>query len=490
MDTVLLRKCSITYLLLPNLLFSFGWFRQPYSFILLIGYAYLFYREMKKKNEGDGLARKDLFFLVLVAAVWTFFCGVDGLSAQSGDWLAHNAKFNDLYKSEWPLYFSGVDRYACYYFGYYLIPSVLSKLSGHLLPVIFVGWTFLGFLLGLSWIYLLINRSKWLVLVFLMMRGTGKLAIYMLGKLHIAQLAVPAFSPAIRSIFDQSTFVANQIIPALITCGIFAYDYFKRKATDESFFVITLAFVWAIFPAMVLMLVYLTVLINRYLLHNNWKLLSLRIFLDGYFLPGLLFLPTFIYFLSSQTIAMQGFIWQFGSVKLVALNYLSGIAIDLVVFYIVITVLNRMEKFFPFWLIHVLFAGIVLLSIYRIGVFNDLFTRGAIPLYILLFVCILRGLERSIRTAQWPAAKLFYPALIFMAVLAISSLTGKSLLLRDNVAVNLYLGPRSTYEKYAYDAYPDTYQTLLYGYKDREGAKQYLGAKTSVYSLYLSKTRI
>ena len=490
MKIALLRKYSITYLLLPNLLFSFGWFRQPYSFILFIGYCYLFYLELRKKNEGESLIRKDILFLTLVASLWTFFCGVDGLSAQSGDWLAHNEKFYDLYKSEWPLYFSGIDRYACYYFGYYLIPSFLSKISGQLVPMIFVAWTFIGFLLGMSWIYILINKNKWLILVFLMMRGTGKLVVFILGKLHIIQIDVPAFSPVIRSIFDQSTFVPNQIIPALITCGVFAHDYFKRKAVDESFFVITLAFVWAIFPAMTLMLVYLTALIYKYLIENSWKELSGKKFLTWYLLPGLLFIPTFTYFLSSQTIAMQGFIWQFGAVKVVAFNYFTGIAIDFVVFYILAMVLNKKEKYFPLWFIHVLFAGLVLLSIYRIGVFSDLFTRGSIPLYILMFIGILRGLDRSIRTAEWPESRLFYPAFILITGLFINSLVAKSVLLRDNAAANLYLGQRSTYDKYAYDAFSDTYQTLLYGYKDREGAKQYLGAKTSVYKEYLSKKRM
>jgi hypothetical protein len=311
-----------------------------------------------------------------------------------------------------------------------------------------------------------------------------------LGKLHILQIDVPAFSPALRSIFDQSTFVPNQIIPALIVCGIFAYDYFVRKAADESFFVITLGFVWAIFPSMILMLVYLTTLVNRYLLQNNWKLLSLNTFVCWYLLPGLLFLPTFTYFLSSQTIEMQGFIWQFGSVRVIAFNYFSGVAIDFIAFYILAIVLNQKEKFFPVWFIQVLFAGLILVSIYRIGVFNDLFTRGSIPLFILLSVCILRGLERTIRAAQWPEPKLFYPAFVLVAGLFINSLVAKTVLLRDNAAANAYLGQRNTYEKYAYDAFPDTYQTLLYGYKDKEGAKQYLGAKTSVYKEYLSKKRM
>ena len=485
MYITLLRKCSITYLLLPNLLFSLGWFRQPYSVLLVMGLLYLFLIECTKKDGNEKLSIKDMLFVLLLALLWTYFCGIHGLSTQSMDWLAHQAKLYDLYKNDWPLYFKDVDRYACYYFGYYLVPAFLSKWAGHLLPMVWILWTCFGFFLGLSWIYILMNRNKLLLVVFLFVRGIGQSIIFVFNKLDVDKINVPIYNPSIRSVFEQSIYAPNQVIPTVIVCGIVVYDWIHRKKEEESFFVITLTFIWGVFPAMILMLFYAALLVNKYFFKNDIGQLNFKNILYWYLLPVMLFIPAFVYFLSSQPILTKGSLWSFGVIQAVMIGYVTGMVVDLAMFYVVVFSLNK--NYFPAWSIRLIFAGIFLLSLYRMGIYSDLYFRGSIPLCILLVICILRGMDVNIRTGQWGERKPFFIAFSLMLVLFFTGILVKKSLIRDNILVNSYLGQRDTYKVYPYDSYPNTYQALRFGYKDEEGAKQYLGSEDSVYKKYLSR---
>lgn len=486
MHTALLRKCSITYLLLPNLIFSLGWFREPYAIFLALGFLYLLFIEYTKKDSNEKLSLKEVLFVLLLASVWTFFCGIHGLSSQSMDWLAHQSKFYDLYKNDWPLYFKDVDRYACHYFGYYLVPSLISRWLGYLLPMVWVTWTCLGFFLGLSWIYILINRNKPLLVVFLFVRGIGQLIIFIFNKLFDGNVNLPIYNPSVRSVFEQSVYAPNQVIPAVIVCGILIYDFVIRRKEEESFFVITLAFIWGVFPALILLFIHTVLVINTYFFKGKIRQLNLRNIVHCYFIPGALLIPICIYFLSSQSIATSGFIWSFGAVQPTLIGYFTGIVIDLGMFYVLVSALNK--NYFPFWFIHLILVGIFLLSQYRIGIYSDLYFRGSIPLCIILVVCILRGLDLNIRTGEWGQPRLFYIAFSFMIFLSLNGIFVKRSLLRDNILLNFFFGERDTYHNSAYDKYPNTYQALRFGYKDEEGAKQYLGSEESFYKQYLSRS--
>ena len=332
MNTGLLRKFSVIYLLLPNLLFCVGWFKIPYSILLPIGFIYLLLREFRKTDNSNPLSVKELVSLSTIAAFWTFFCGAGGLSTQSLDWLAHNSKFYDLYKNPWPNYFPEIDRSSCYYFGYYLVPSALSKLAGTLLPSVIVLWTWLGFFLGLGWIYLLINKNIYLLLLLPFVRGVGQLVALLLTKLHIHHAQIPIINPSLRSVFQQTLFVPNQVIPALIVSGIVLHDFFVRKKMDDSFLLITLSFVWAIFPSIYLVLIFGALFVQKYLVKNKFKEIFRLSSIRNYLLPGLLFIPVFVYFLSSAQTAEQGFLWNHASSTVLFFGFASGILVDVFLF--------------------------------------------------------------------------------------------------------------------------------------------------------------
>lgn len=487
MSAGLLRKCCIFYLLLPNLLFGIGWFRQPYSVLLTIGFGYLLYLEFKKEDHNNGLTVNSLGFLSIFSIACVFFCGIDGFSKPSFDWLAHNTKFYDLFQNDWPIYFPEADRYACYYYGYYLVPAFASKIYGQLLPSVLVFWTFLGFFLGFAWMLLLVGQSRFMLMLFLLMRGVGQLVFSAFNLLNLSQIHAPIFNPAIRSVFEQSAFAPNQVIPSLIGSGILLYDFMYRKKIDETFLVVILVFIWGVFPALSLLAVFGALFIHKYILNDGWRAIGRRMVVVSYIIPGLVFLPVFTYFLSSQTLAIQGFLYEFESGKPVLLSYAAGLLIDFVIFYIVIISLNRIFQIFPTWFIHTIFGLLFALSTYRMGIYNDLFFRGSIPLCIILFIGILKGFETGIRTRQFPKSKSFYVASSLLLFLVISLVFVKSNLLRENKIASRITGKKVHYRTFRYTDYSNIYQALLHGYKDPVGAKQYLGASGSVYERHLSR---
>jgi len=486
MNTGLLRKFSIIYLLLPNLLFCVGWFKIPFSILLPAGYIYLLWTELRKTDHANVLSIKELVSISAIAVVWTFFCGAGGMSTQSLDWLAHNSKFYDLYKNSWPNYFPEIDRSSCYYFGYYLVPSALSKLAGILLPSVIVVWTWLGFFLGLSWIYLLINKNIYLLLLLPFVRGVGQLIGLLLARLGFYHAQIPIINPSLRSIFQQTLFAPNQVIPALIISGILLYDGFIRKKVDDSFLLITLSFVWAIFPSIYLVLIFGSLLVHKYLVQNNFKEIFRLSFIRNYLLPGLLFVPVFIYFLSSAQTAEQGFLWNHASSTELIFGFASGILVDVIIFYILTRIAARNENLFPVWFINTLFCCILLMSVYYMGMFNDQFFRGSIPIFVMIITIIFRGTDSFIREKAWPASPIFYGAGLIVALLVVVEITIQSHLLRDNVITDHYLSGKTKFKKYPYDTCANMYQTIkiTWGVK---GADEYLAAKNSLFEQYLGK---
>jgi hypothetical protein len=483
-----LRKLSILYLLLPNILFAAGWFRQPYALLVVLGYGYLFICEFQRKDHTEIISRKDILVVLIFACIWIFFSGVGGYTRQSFDWPAHNAKFYDLYKNGWPIYFQEVGRYATYYFGYYLVPAIVSKWAGMLLPAALVVWTLAGFFLGLLWMYILLRRNPVLLLLFFFMRGTGQLFNYILQYTPLGVQRAPDFIPSVRAVFEQSRFVPNQLIPVLICCGMLVYGLLNRKKNDGLFFPITLMFIWGIFPAISTLGIYGMITLHRYIFSNDLTKQTCNELLGNFILPGVLFLPTLTYFLSSDGAILSGFLFSFEPSTAILITYVTGVLLDLLLLYVLANALNKEPGLVPRWFINSLLAVVFALSLFRLGKFNDLFYRGAYPFCIILFIAILRGAGVAFEKRKMPGSFLFYPVALFMVCLALAQIkTIMPRLLRDNVATNYFLGAREKFASPPFDTYSNTYQALMKGYKDEAGARQYLAAEHSWYQKYLSR---
>ncbi|WP_254411796.1 hypothetical protein [Dyadobacter diqingensis] len=484
MKITLLRKLSLTYILIPNLLFSFGWFRQPYSGILIAGFIFLLIRELKKKNEPDFLPAKDLFFTLLFAIVWTFFSGAGGLSDQKSDFFAHNAKFYDLYKNPWPTYFPEVGRYACYYFGYYLVPSFLGKITGDLSPSFIYFWSVLGYFLGFSWVYLLIGRKKVGLFAFLWFRGIGYVLCLALQKSHI--MNIPLYRPVINGIVQQSSYAPNQFLGTLIVTCILIHDVFVRKEFKEIWFPITLVFIWSVFPSISLSIIYLIVWVRHFIIKQNYMTLCNWSSLASFILPAILLLPTLGYFLSANQTTVKGLLWQFGDPFKISFYHFTGIMIDLVVYFLLIRSLKHREKLIPFWFTASLLTTLFVFSLYRVGFHNDWFYRTQIPIFIILVIVLIRGAYDCVEEKLLPAGWLNRSLSLLIVIMMFIQLSAYVHLLRDNIIVKTLFPSATSFKPMPYDRFPNVYLLMKKMYQDRGDAEQYLGQKNSFYELHLA----
>jgi len=479
-----LRIASTLYLLLPVILFVYFWFHIFYAIPLFLGYLYfvrrLFYDQSDKTERFN---RDELIYISILALIWVLASGVGGVSVQVFDHWGHNAKYNDLTINTWPIFFFEKGQYAVYYFAYYLVPAFLSKhILGYPSAILLFIWTALGFFIGLFWAYLLIGRNKFIFLAFPCIGGFSFFLKYLVWQ-HISQSlwGSPNLS-GFQSLLVQSQWVFNQMVPTLIICGLLLYNWQRNKLV-ETFFGITLLFVWAVFPAIVILLLYVSLLLRS--IEFKAYFASFVSLLPLHFLAGILFLPTFIYLISSNG-GIHGFIWQFEKFPDLLPKYIVGVVVELAVLWLLyLLIKDYLKGLFSEWLVGSAFVILILLSQYRVGYYNDWFMRGTTPMVVILAIVILRGFSE--RWNQLPA-RLSYLRYVIPIALLVNSPNALSQIGRSfykNILV-VHVLQKPVFVPIPMDRYPNTYQMLLHKYTRAE-ANQYLGRKNSIYERYLAK---
>jgi hypothetical protein len=478
MNTYQIRLLSVSYLLLATLLFISNWFYLKYGLIFLTGHIlyFVYYSVSTKKEKETNIAGRSLIYLAIISLVWTLIMGVGGVFLQTTDFIAHNTKFYELYANEWPIIFKEKQSFSCYYYGYYLVPAFLFKLFDHLSVLIIIAYTWLGIWLGLVWMYLLLFRNIWLVGVLIMSGGIiFSLETLSLGLFHKSFSYNPLFS-----LFIQSLYVPNQIISSLLTTGIFIF-YIKNYRI--SFYAITLSFYWGVFPAFLLMILFGTIFIYDYL--KNKGVISIKSFLYHYIFPSFLFLPSFIFLTSSNEMPVHGF-YIFNSISSL-IPYIDVLLMAIITIWLTRSKNSRdQHEQIPS---HVIIPALLILALtltYHIGIFNDLYLRGSIPLYLILLINMLQRLhskfsmDYAVRnfSAYMPFFRKYAVILVWIGMGLFASFFQLGRSLKYNILV-------ANYTPLPYQTFPNSYQALL-KYYGQEGANQYVGNPQSFYYLYLA----
>lgn len=490
MSTSLLRLASIFYLLLPNLIFAASWFRIELAIPMTIGLSYLFLLEIKGEKQQDNrlsIPKKKLIILAFIAFVLTSLTGISGYSYQLYDYWAENAKFYDLYKSDWPLYFEEVDRYACYYFGYYLVPAFISKMVGELSLITLFIWSWMGVFILVVWIYFLTGKKIGTIFMVLSIGGVSSTLKWLLAKLRGVEIIYTSeIGPAvITPLFQQLRWAPNQLIACLITTSIVLYSLFWENKYYKAFFSICLCFIWCIFPTLMLF-----VLIAAFSLYYLFK--------DGFavfcknngltFVLCLLFMiPIAIYFTSSNGDAVHHPFFQVQRPKSAIVKLIIDIGLDLGILLVgCLSIRKISNQSFYFPALTALFL-IFLLRTYRFGTQNDLFMRGQIPFLFIVGIFLMQNFnftEISFRGKIKIGHFLLTVYLILSPLLLSSETLIKSI--QYNKITQLLWPNSASYTSLPFDKFQNTYQMLYDRYSPAE-AKQYLGKKNSFYERYLAR---
>lgn len=150
-----LINCVIAYLLIPNILFLFGWvqwwFAVPSGVLLLLGW-WRINRNLpvtERTHKWDYQNIIGVLFVLLLCFLIVESLGYTGRVEQSEDFRARNAMLDTIIRCDWPLR-SADGGYFVYYHAFYLPVAILCRLSCGLISAE-VGiylWTLLGMFLA------------------------------------------------------------------------------------------------------------------------------------------------------------------------------------------------------------------------------------------------------------------------------------------------------------------------------------------------------
>ncbi len=174
---------SLLYLALPYGLFFAGWIRPPWAIVailLLVATGLLAARQAWQAGESPAVPRvaltptTALAWLVL-ALLLAFISGAGGYGFQTHDWIKHEALLRDLIIRPWPVAYDYYTQPVAlvYYFAHYLPAAWIGKVAGSgVAHAVLYGWTVLGLLLTFAWFSLLARRATLgILLVFLLFGG-------------------------------------------------------------------------------------------------------------------------------------------------------------------------------------------------------------------------------------------------------------------------------------------------------------------------------
>lgn len=178
----LLVNGAIAYLLIPNILFLFGWvqwwFAIPATLLLLAGWWGIDRQipTVERCHKWDVQNILGVLFVLLLCFLVLESLGFTGRVEQSEDFRARNAILSTLVRCDWPLH-SADGGYFVYYHAFYLPIAVICRLSCGLISAE-VGiylWSLLGMLLAGA---LLISRygGKKAAVFLLLLCGMGFLS--------------------------------------------------------------------------------------------------------------------------------------------------------------------------------------------------------------------------------------------------------------------------------------------------------------------------
>jgi hypothetical protein len=485
----LLKVFIVLYLLVPNLLFQTFWFRTELAIFSLVASvaSFYFYTKAEFRNEKKvvSLSYPHVILLAVLALFLVVVSGIGGLTYQTNDYVGHNSKFYDLTTNTWPIYFEGADTFGCYYWGFYLVPALIGKLTGHLSITSIFLWTYLGVLGGITMAFIILKKSMIRLCLLFVIGGIGHTVKVVLGVMTGAGFLRPDVFIEVWNLFNQLLWAPNQLIPSLMLVSLIYYEGIINRNILSCFFPLSLVLIWAVFPSVTMSLIAFLI----FMFYGEYK----RIFRIGWpaffqkiLIPGLVSLPVLVYFLSSSGVPIQGFLWTFAPLQPVISDYIICVILDVFLLYVIWKFLVDNSKEVPDLYFYGLLFFIPVFALYRLGFANDLLVRGTMPLFMILFFAILRG-NLSFRLYQ--NSRIKTAPRILIAGLVILCLTGPmSFLYRsltNNVVVNEILNQQK-FIPYSYDKYPDTYEAVKNHHSDAEGS-QYLGNKKSPYWRYISK---
>jgi len=454
---------AMTYLYvnLPIALFYLFWLRTPWAvaaFLLFSGYSVYQASTIKAEGYSFNFTGWEITRILVLGGVLVFVSGVSGIGGDPAFDISHHLqKVFDFSRSGLPIYYGSASSYASYYYGFYIIPGLLLNAVNNI-TLVFSLWELCGIYIGLSWLYLLLNRNfLHLTLLFLV---SGLLSLLV----PLFRLENFLFSPYfyfqdtrwnLLPMYLSLRWVPNQFIYTAILTGVVLYLR-PRDLLNASTLLISGLF-WAPFPTLMIGIIYLVRVVPVFV---REKVSSMVVFLVINAFPTFFI---FFYLTANQTSnALEFTLTDPARI----FNYLCLICFEILIFYGLTEPVYRQKKE-----LKVVLGILTLLPLIKLGIGNDLFSRASLPLLLILYIYFIKSL--SCKTGKW--------AYRVVVMVLVSLLPLKYI--GDNIR-NFSLTP-----SYTPSAEVDTYYLIKKDYQSKKIADQYLMDQDSFFYKFLLAKR-
>lgn len=374
------------YIALPILLFFLWWTNMWVGLSVALVSAIVIGIQLKKMNdEYIFIPPKTSWIMGIFFFIWTLLSGAGHRGFFNGDYVKHNAVFNDLITMSWPVRYhlkeTGDIAYLVYYFAYYLPSALIGKWLGWQMGngTLFV-WTFIGIVLVFIWIASFVNEKKslWYGLLFPLFSGLDGL-----GKLIMRSKVVNnewewwgrnwQYSGNTTLFF----YVPQHVLIGWLLMGMLLYILVKRKKLPLQLFLLGASLLWSPFVFIGILPFYIFLFIHKRFSVTVLEtvLISVIVFFE------VLFLISNMTFFAKETLASS---WLWKTEKLLG----SWVLIRLMLFYLfefgiysvfIYQFLFKKKRGELFGLFIISVFLLFLLPWYKLGLMNDLAMRASIP---------------------------------------------------------------------------------------------------------------
>lgn len=238
-----MKPLSYIYLLLPFILFLFGWVRLALALPLALILLFALYKLLVTNYQlSTNNYQPSIIYWLLLTALWLLLSGIGGYAFQNWDHNWRNVVFRDLMNFDWPVYYaqpeSGSVKMLVYYVGFWLPSALIAKFTNWQVAnfVLFL-WSLFGLLLVTHHLASALKTSPLkATLLFIFFSGLDFLGPLLFPKDYptilppITHLETWAGNLQYSSFTTQLFWVFNQAIPAWLCIIIIA----RSGATKQS----------------------------------------------------------------------------------------------------------------------------------------------------------------------------------------------------------------------------------------------------------------
>ncbi len=422
-----LKLLTVTYLLIPNLIFILTWLNPLWATLGFIVSVYSFYSFVINTNKSsedfsalrvEKMQPSTMLYLALFTLVLGVFFSLGNFGlGQSYDYYKHNTIVKELIEKPFPVVYENETRYGIlkepailgYYMAYYLPTAIICKFVGFgASNILLYIWGAIGIFISFSWLYFLSPKNINIILIFILfLLGATLFKPYLYAHYLLKNMvSLPMIQYFIWPSGISFNLINIHYSPQhhiVTTVGVFFvyYESFIRKDNRFVLFFVSLLLMWSFLGAFsVGVIATFLVLYRRFS-----KFFSIANLAGG----GIITFIMASYFLAHfQDNRFSGFIWTFADISgylfqkplisFVALVGYCVLEVGVYLFFMYRLFSSKYTYQDKLVLLAFCAAYFIISPLYRIGFNNDLAMRLISTIKILIFVLLIGAYSEMLKS--------------------------------------------------------------------------------------------